>query len=55
MTAGLLEGNLESAEVDSRRMTGKVFVVALDLVEPFGADACVDMMCVTQSRRQAVR
>ena len=51
MTTGLLEGNLESAEVDNRRMTGKVLVVALeDLVEPFGADACVDIMCVVQSR-----
>jgi len=55
MTTGLLEGNLESAEVESRRMIGKVFVTALDLVEPFDADACVDIMCVIQSRRQAVR
>jgi len=51
VTTGLLEGNLERAEVDNRRMTGKVLVLAFeDLVEPFGADACVDIMCAVQSR-----
>jgi len=51
MATGLLDGNLESAEADSRRMTGKVLVLALeDLVEPFDADACVDIMCDVQSR-----
>jgi hypothetical protein len=56
MATGLLEGNLESAEVGSRRMTDKVLGWALeDLVELFGADACVDIMCDVQSRRLAVR
>lgn len=56
MTAGLLDGNLESAEVDSRKMTGKDLGVALeDLFAPFDADACVDIVCVAKSSRQAVR